>query len=54
VFVDYLRTIALKEPLADDSEEERLREFTAAFGASPAALEEPLMRFMVKLRPSPR
>jgi hypothetical protein len=53
-FVDYLRTIARKEPLADDSEEERLREFTAAFGASPAALEEPLMRFMVKLRPSPR
>jgi len=53
-FVDYLRTIARKEPLADDSEEERLAEFTAAFGASPAALEEPLMRFMTKLRPSPR
>jgi hypothetical protein len=53
-FVDYLRTIARKEPLADDSKEERLEEFTAAFGASPAALAEPLMRFMAKLRPSPR
>jgi hypothetical protein len=49
-FVDYLRTIARKEPLADDSAEERLRDFTEAFGAAPAALEEPLLRFMSRLR----
>lgn len=49
-FVDYLRTIARKEPLADDSTEERLRDFTAAFGDAPAALEEPLVRFLSRLR----
>jgi len=49
-FVDYLRTIARKEPLADDSPEERLRDFTEAFGAAPGALEEPLLRFLSRLR----
>ena len=53
-FVTYLRTIAGKEPLADDSQEERLRDFKTAFGAAPTELEEPLMRFMSRLRPPPR
>jgi hypothetical protein len=50
-FVAYLRGIARKEPLADDSPEERLREFTEAFGATPAALEEPMLRYLARLRP---
>ena len=53
-FVDYLRTISRKEPLADDSPEERLRDFTAAFGASPADLEEPLFKAMTRLRTGAR
>ena len=53
-FVGYLRTISRKEPLADDSEEERLRDFKTAFGASPADLEEPLLRYMNRLRTGTR
>ena len=53
-FVGYLRTISRKEPLADDSEEERLRDFKTAFGASPADLEEPLLRYMTRLRTGTR
>ena len=53
-FVSYLRTISRKEPLADDSEEERLRDFKTAFGASPADLEEPLLRYMNRLRTGTR
>jgi hypothetical protein len=53
-FLDYLRVIARKEPLADDDVEERRRDFQAAFGVSPAELEEPLLRFMAKLRPAQR
>ena len=53
-FVGYLRTISRKEPLADDSEEERLDDFKAAFGASPADLEEPLLRYMTRLRTGTR
>jgi hypothetical protein len=53
-FVSYLRTISRKEPLADDSQEERLRDFKAAFGASPADLEEPLLRHMTRLRTGTR
>jgi len=52
-FVTYLRAIARKEPLADDSPEQRLRDFTAAFGATPAAIEEPMMRHLARLRPPP-
>ena len=53
-FVGYLRTISRKEPLADDSEEERLDDFKTAFGASPADLEEPLLRYMTRLRTGTR
>jgi hypothetical protein len=53
-FIGYLKGISRKEPLADDSAEERLKEFTAAFGAAPAALEEPLLRHLSRLRPPPR
>jgi hypothetical protein len=53
-FIDYLRTIARKEPLADDSPEERLRDFTTAFGATPAALEEQVLKHLTRLRPGAR
>ena len=53
-FVDYLRTISRKEPLADDSQEERLRDFKTAFGASPKDLEEPLFKHMTRLRSGAR
>ena len=53
-FVGYLRTISRKEPLADDSEEERLRDFQTAFGASPADLEEPVLKYMARLRTGTR
>ena len=53
-FVDYLQLIARKEPLADDDVEERRRDFIAAFGVAPAALEEPLLKFMTRLRAAPR
>lgn len=53
-FVDYLRTIARKEPLADDSPEERLDDFTTAFGASPEALEDQVVKHLSRLRPGPR
>jgi len=52
--VDYVRTISRKEPLAEDSAEERLRDFTAAFGVSPAALEEAVVKCMARLRATPR
>lgn len=50
-FVAYLRAIARKEPLADDSPEQRLQDFTDAFGTTPAGLEEPMMRHLARLRP---
>jgi len=53
-FVGYLKTIARKEPLAEDSAEVRLRDFTEAFGAAPESLEEPLLRSLTRLRPSAR
>jgi hypothetical protein len=53
-FVGYLRTISRKEPLTDDSEEERLDDFKTAFGASPSDLEEPLLRYMTRLRTGTR
>jgi hypothetical protein len=49
-FVGYLRTISRKGPLTDDSQEERLRDFKTAFGASPKDLEEPLFKYMTRLR----
>ncbi|NCY01645.1 MAG: DUF1570 domain-containing protein [Planctomycetia bacterium] len=53
-FVDYLRTIARKEPLADDTPDERVREFTAAFGAAPAEVEDAVFRHMTRLRQASR
>jgi hypothetical protein len=53
-FVGYLRTISRKEPLTDDSPEERLSDFRNAFGTTPAALEEPLLKYMARLRPGAR
>ena len=50
-FVDYLRTLAAKPPLADDSPALRLREFSDAFGA-PAEVEEALLRHFARL-PAP-
>jgi len=49
-FVDYLRMLAEKEPLADDSPGQREREFTAAFGDTPAEIEEVMMRFMARVK----
>jgi hypothetical protein len=48
-FAGYLRTIAAKQPCGDDSPERRLEEFTAAFGATPDALEPEVQRMMARL-----
>jgi len=53
-FVEYLRAISRKEPLADDSPEERLRDFTTAFGTSPTVLEESVFKYLSRLRTTPR
>ena len=49
-FVEYLRTLSRKEPLVEDDADRRLAEFTAAFGAAPSALEEPIMKFVARLK----
>jgi hypothetical protein len=48
-FAGFLRTIAAKRPCGDDSPERRLEEFTAAFGATPDALEPEIQRMMARL-----
>lgn len=48
-FVAYLRTQAAKEPLAEDSPAQRLRDFEDAFGASPAAIENEVVKAMARL-----
>lgn len=53
-FVEYLRTISRKQPLTDDSEQERLEDFRDAFGAAPAELEESLFKYMTRLRAGQR
>jgi hypothetical protein len=50
-FADYLRTLAAKPPCGEDSADRRLREFEAAFSEAPDRLEEPLLRYMSRLRP---
>jgi len=45
---DYMATMAAKEPLSDDDPDLRRREFVAAFGAEPADLEEPLLKFLAR------
>ena len=47
--VAYVRTQAAKPALADDSPAQRLREFEAAFGATPADLEPQLLRHISRL-----
>ena len=49
-FVAYLQKLSQREPLAADSPDSRRQDFTDAFGAPPAALEEPLLKFMARLR----
>lgn len=49
-FVAYLQKLSQKEPLAEDSPESRRQEFIDAFGQPPAAFEEPLLKFMARLR----
>ena len=48
-FIGYMRVQAAKPALADDSPDTRLREFTAAFGASPADLEPAFIRHLSRL-----
>jgi hypothetical protein len=52
-FVNYLRELAVKQPLDEDSPETRLDEFRAAFG-DPAAVEEAVMKAMARLASRPR
>ncbi|MGB8853611.1 MAG: DUF1570 domain-containing protein [Pirellulales bacterium] len=47
--IGYMRVQAAKPALADDSPEARLREFTDAFGASPADLEPAFIRHLSRL-----
>jgi hypothetical protein len=49
-FAAYLRTMAAKKPCADDSPDQRDRDFRAAFGEPPAALEEAVHRSMARLQ----
>jgi hypothetical protein len=49
-FIDYLRTLSRKEPLVEDSPETRRQDFIDAFGGPPAAFEEPLAKFMARVR----
>jgi hypothetical protein len=52
-FVDYVRLQAAKQPLTDDSPEERLRDFETAFGASPAEVEADVVKAMARLASRP-
>ena len=51
-FVDYLRVLAEKQPLDDDSPDQRLAEFEAAFG-DPAVIEEAVLKAMARLASRP-
>jgi hypothetical protein len=53
-FVAYLRGQATRPPLDEDSPERRLRDFEAAFGVSPDAIEEEVVRAMARLASRPR
>lgn len=48
-FASYLALLAEKQPLETDSAERRLQDFTATFGTSPAAIEQPLLRYLATL-----
>jgi hypothetical protein len=47
-FIGYLRVLAAKPPLANDSPETRLREFRAAFG-EPADVEQAVVKAAARL-----
>ena len=49
-FVNYLRILGEKEPLADDSAELRRNDFHSAFGEGPDEIEPAFLRFMARLR----
>jgi len=49
-FVEYIRTLAAKPPLSADDRQTRRQDFFDAFGAEPEALEEPLLKFIARLR----
>lgn len=49
-FVEYLRVMSLKEPLGEDDAARRLEEFSAAFGAEPESLEEPILKFIARMK----
>lgn len=49
-FAAYLRILAAKQPFAADSPDQRERDFRAAFGEPPDALEEAVHRSMARLR----
>ena len=52
-FIDYLRSQAAKQPLADDPPEARRRDFEAAFGATPEAIEADVVKAMARLASRP-
>lgn len=47
-FTGYLRRLAAKPPLGADSAEQRLDDFRAAFGQTPADMEPAFVRFMAR------
>ena len=49
-FVAYLQGLAKKNPCAADSAQQRIEEFTAAFGQPDAALEQAVAAFVARLR----
>jgi len=49
-FVKYLGILAAKEPLSDDSPPLRRKDFLAAFGAEPEAIEPVFLRYMARQR----
>lgn len=49
-FVEYLRMLSGKEPLVEDGADRRLEEFSAAFGADPASFEEPIAKFIARMK----
>ena len=49
-FVDYLRSMSLKEPLGEDDAGRRLDDFSAAFGADPESMEEAIVKFIARMK----
>ena len=49
-FVDYLRSMSLKEPLGEDDAGRRLDDFSAAFGADPESMEDAIVKFIVRMK----